>query len=188
MISCACTRMGARDVPVSWCTYYAMNMTFESPSSVVYFIRLGAAGAIKIGKANDLKARLASLQTAASDKLHVLGFIPGDLAEEAALHRRFAASRLHGEWFRPSRNLLEYISEASIGTEQTGPTVSTPRSTPDAETMQRLISAKDRRRAAEAELRAAVQAARDKGGSIRVIADAAGLSTRTVQDWLKGTE
>lgn len=55
--------------------------------------------------------------------------------------------------------------------------------TPDA--LKRLRAAADFKQRADSELKAAVRAAREAGGSVRVIAEEAGLSTRTVQDWLK---
>lgn len=51
--------------------------------------------------------------------------------------------------------------------------------------LRRLQNAAAVRSDADAEMRAAVRAARDAGGSVRVIAEVAGLSTRTVQLWLK---
>jgi hypothetical protein len=56
---------------------------------------------------------------------------------------------------------------------------------PDEDALKRLRAAVDARAQAEAEIRAAVRAARAAGGSVRVIADEAGLSTRTVALWLK---
>lgn len=59
------------------------------------------------------------------------------------------------------------------------------RELPDEAALKRLQAAAVARSNADAELRAAVRAARLAGGSVRVIAETAGLSTRTVQDWLK---
>jgi transposase-like protein len=56
---------------------------------------------------------------------------------------------------------------------------------PDEGALKRLRDATMARTHAEAELRAAVRVARAAGGSVRVIAEVAGLSTRTVQQWLK---
>ncbi len=56
---------------------------------------------------------------------------------------------------------------------------------PDEGAMRRLEEAGARREEADAELRAAVYAAKDAGGSVRVIAEAARLSTRTIQNWLR---
>lgn len=59
------------------------------------------------------------------------------------------------------------------------------RQVPDAAALDRLLKAADAKAVADTELRAAVRAAKEAGGSVRVIAEAAGLSTRSVQDWLK---
>ena len=59
------------------------------------------------------------------------------------------------------------------------------RDEPDDKTVARLERAAKRKQAADEELRAAVYAAADAGGSIRVIAEFAQLSTSTVRIWLK---
>lgn len=77
---------------------------------MIYFIRQGEDGPVKIGFARDAGAvdtRLRTFQTGHSETLHLLGMRPGDLADEAALHQRFAAARLRGEWFEPTAELLE---------------------------------------------------------------------------------
>ncbi len=81
----------------------------------VYFIQeQGDGGAIKIGcTAGDPRARLATLQTGNSRRLHLLASIPGGAAEEAALHERFAAYRVSGEWFRVDPYLLGFIEGLS---------------------------------------------------------------------------
>lgn len=55
---------------------------------------------------------------------------------------------------------------------------------PDDRDIERLRRAAESKLAADAELKAAVRAAAASGGSVRVIADLAKLSTRTVQNWL----
>lgn len=60
------------------------------------------------------------------------------------------------------------------------------RELPDDASIARLARAVQARKAAEAEFRAAVIAAVNGGGSVRAVAEMARLSTRTVQDWLKG--
>jgi hypothetical protein len=71
---------------------------------VTYFIRLGKAGPIKIGRTFDVAARVRKLQTGAPEKLDVLRVLDGDF--ETALHQRFAEFRSHGEWFSPVPELL----------------------------------------------------------------------------------
>lgn len=60
------------------------------------------------------------------------------------------------------------------------------RELPDEATLERLRKAAKAKRAADAELKAAARSAKEAGGSVRVIAEVADLSTRTVQNWLKG--
>jgi hypothetical protein len=45
--------------------------------------------------------------------LRLLAIETGRHAREAELHERFAADRMHGEWFRPSASLLSYIAEVA---------------------------------------------------------------------------
>ncbi len=76
----------------------------------VYFIQEGEGGAIKIGTTlGSPMVRLAALQTGNSRKLVLLASIPGGPKEETELHGRFAALRLHGEWFAPDPRLLGFI-------------------------------------------------------------------------------
>ncbi|WP_374762435.1 helix-turn-helix domain-containing protein [Mycolicibacterium mageritense] len=58
------------------------------------------------------------------------------------------------------------------------------RSVPEPERT-RLLAAAQAETAAASELRAAVHAAHDAGGSIREIAGLLGVSTNTIQRWLK---
>jgi hypothetical protein len=73
--------------------------SYEGP--VVYVIQAGYCGPVKIGTTSSsrLLKRLAQLQTANADRLHVLRTYVGGVGLERELHRRFAASRLAGEWF-----------------------------------------------------------------------------------------
>ncbi len=75
----------------------------------VYFVQAIAGGPIKIGMARDVVSRLNHLQVASPVKLALLGTIPGGRAVERRLHEKFSANRLHGEWFTPTRELLEYV-------------------------------------------------------------------------------
>lgn len=81
-----------------------------APEGAVYFIQGESGGPIKIGMARNVRARMASLQTAHHSRLHLLGQMPGGSALESQLHRQFAAHRLQGEWFAPTAELLAYIA------------------------------------------------------------------------------
>jgi hypothetical protein len=79
-------------------------------SSVVYFIRSGHSGPIKIGIASDVKARLRTLQCASPEALAVLATTPGSLELERQLHVQFQHLRKSGEWFNAAPELLEFIA------------------------------------------------------------------------------
>jgi hypothetical protein len=95
--------------------YARRKETTQRTNQRVYFIK-AVDGHIKIGIAVDPERRLASLQTAHAKPLHLLGSCPGGHFLEVALHLRFARDRVHGEWFRPSDELLAKIAEL-IGPE-----------------------------------------------------------------------
>lgn len=81
----------------------------SNPRSWVYFIRRGETGPIKIGWSRSPVSRMAQLQTGQEVQLHLLAMAPGGSAEEGALHRRFGAFRLTGEWFSASPVLEAYV-------------------------------------------------------------------------------
>lgn len=85
---------------------------------MIYFIQAEGVGHIKIGFTadEDVLVRLADLQTGSPVPLRVLGTTPGAVVEEKNLHRRFAAHRVHGEWFRPVPELLALINPADAKT------------------------------------------------------------------------
>jgi hypothetical protein len=64
----------------------------------VYFIENQESSLIKIGFSTDVDGRLKTLRTAAPN-LRLIGFIPGTVATESWLHRKFATSRVDREWF-----------------------------------------------------------------------------------------
>ncbi len=73
----------------------------------VYFIRDRGTGLVKIGVSHNPDSRMKQLRT--SGDVELLGSFPGDVPEEAKLHRQFAEHRRHGEWFEASPGLLELI-------------------------------------------------------------------------------
>jgi len=80
---------------------------------MVYFVQqAGGVGPIKIGHTSILGTRLESLQAGSPVPLVMLGWLPGDNMEERALHRRFAKSRLHSEWFAPTPALLALVARS----------------------------------------------------------------------------
>lgn len=83
------------------------------PDTIIYFIRGELTGLIKIGMAHDVCpcARLKTLQIGSPDKLVCLGFQNRTKSDERVLHKRFKAIREHGEWFKPSDELFNYIAQ-----------------------------------------------------------------------------
>jgi hypothetical protein len=77
----------------------------------VYFIRGEGTGLVKIGVADDPRTRLRDLSIGSPVALTLLGQTPGNEAIERALHKRFAALRAHGEWFRETHELASFIAE-----------------------------------------------------------------------------
>ena len=75
----------------------------------VYFIQGEITGLIKIGQADDPLVRLKLLQIGSPDYLRLLGSMRCFEQSETILHETFKASRVHGEWYRPTEKLLEFI-------------------------------------------------------------------------------
>lgn len=89
----------------------------------IYFIQSGADenGPIKIGQANNIRARVRNIQTSHPWPLRLLNHetiedAAARDARERALHSRFSSCRLHGEWFRPDAEILEAIGSEAKAT------------------------------------------------------------------------
>lgn len=80
----------------------------EEMNCFTYFIQAAKGGPIKIGKANDIKHRLSSLQGGSPWPLVCIACIRGNV--EAELHHRFRKLRIGGEWFRPGKSLIKFIA------------------------------------------------------------------------------
>ena len=74
---------------------------------IVYFIRQGTEGPIKIGKSRDPGSRLRQLQAASPQVLHLLA--SSEALSEEEIHRRFAEGAIRNEWFLPTADLLAFI-------------------------------------------------------------------------------
>ncbi len=76
----------------------------------IYFIQPVGGGPVKIGSAKSVRERFWNIQTCSPVILRVLATIPDkNFRYERELHDRFAASRLHGEWFHPTPELLDFV-------------------------------------------------------------------------------
>lgn len=87
----------------------AREQVEESAGRYVYFIAGG--GLIKIGVANDVRARFNSIRTMSPAPLTLLGFTSGSVALERELHERFSQHRQHGEWFTDCQEIRDYLAE-----------------------------------------------------------------------------
>lgn len=77
--------------------------------SHVYFIQNTETGAIKIGIANWPEGRLAEMQVGNHAELCLLASFLGGRNEERALHERFIAHHIRGEWFQSHPDLMDEI-------------------------------------------------------------------------------
>lgn len=64
---------------------------------------------VKIGISNYPEMRLMELQQTSPARLVLLATCPGGLQRERRYHERFAADRIHGEWFKRSEPLMTLI-------------------------------------------------------------------------------
>lgn len=75
----------------------------------VYFAHAPAVNLIKIGFASDPVARVSRIDTGSPIDVVLLGSVPGELADEHALHVKFHHIRARTEWFHATRELIEFI-------------------------------------------------------------------------------
>jgi hypothetical protein len=75
--------------------------------SVIYFMY--SAGRVKIGISTGLRNRHLGLRGAGPFPPIVLMIVPGTEKEEKEYHRKFAADRMHGEWFALSAKLRGFL-------------------------------------------------------------------------------
>lgn len=83
---------------------------------MIYFLQAEDSedGRIKIGHTSDYHGRLNGL-SAEYGKLKLLGVMDGSRLVEKALHLQFVDSRIdpRREWFRPTKDLLDFIEANS---------------------------------------------------------------------------
>lgn len=80
----------------------------------VYFIQGDVTERIKIGQTGNIPQRLSELNTG-SEPLTLLGYVFSSVYTEKVLHRKFAAHRVHSEWFAPNPEVLQFIDSKCIG-------------------------------------------------------------------------
>ena len=80
----------------------------SNKNNKIYFIR-AENGLVKIGKSNNPKNRLKTLQVGSPVKLKIIKVISGGINIEKLLHNYFKCIRKNGEWFRPDYELKEFL-------------------------------------------------------------------------------
>lgn len=83
-----------------------------SKAGFVYFIRCEER--VKIGFSIQPMNRLTKVNADAPFPCQLLGFVAVDSFTEEALHARFSAHRVHGEWFAASDEVLDFIAQNSL--------------------------------------------------------------------------
>ena len=81
-----------------------------SNKNKIYFIQDLKTGLVKIGKSNNPKLRLKTLQTGSSSELKVIKTIPGGIYLEQIIHKYFSHLRKKGEWFILDSELRAFIN------------------------------------------------------------------------------
>lgn len=88
--------------------------------SVVYFIReiRYQASPVKIGVSGNgergARSRLSNLQVGNPRRLAIVAMMRGDRDTEADVHRKLAAFRIHGEWFRWCRPVQRMVETFAL--------------------------------------------------------------------------
>lgn len=83
---------------------------------MIYFLK-SETGPIKIGSVKSkvgLLMRLRALSVSNPHNLQLLAVMHGNVVIERRLHNRFSKSRLKGEWFQATPDLLHFIDEHSV--------------------------------------------------------------------------
>lgn len=83
----------------------------QRSESIVYLIREGDDGPVKVGKSCSPRTRLAELQTSHHRPLTLLGVLPGVIERE--LHEFLSEYRVHGEWFDLPENVISDLLEVA---------------------------------------------------------------------------
>ena len=83
---------------------------------MIYFIRSGKEGPVKIGYTRDEQSilrRLAAIQVGNPEPITLLCFMDGEKTDEKKLHHKLKSHRVGGEWFAPSREVM-YLLDMAI--------------------------------------------------------------------------
>ncbi len=94
----------------AWIKAHRLNSVAIRRKAVVYFATRASDNAIKIGMTSNLKRRLRDLRKEHKEEITLLASMPGDTKKEFSLHERFKTSRLDGEWFARTPELLGFLA------------------------------------------------------------------------------
>lgn len=86
---------------------FGKTIAFDRRSVVYFAARYD--GAVKIGWTSDVMRRVFELRKDSRAPVELLACFPGTKPDELALHARFAAHRLDGEWYRRSPEIDAFI-------------------------------------------------------------------------------
>jgi len=88
----------------------APSIAGRPTGGTVYFMQGAGGGCIKIGfTGGHPEQRRRDLQTGSPTELKIIHYVKGSRTDEAWAHHHFRNSHSHGEWFWPSRDLMEFI-------------------------------------------------------------------------------
>lgn len=85
--------------PLEQLAYWTRYNRDPKPECFVYVLQARGDSPVKVGKANDVLNRIASLQTGNPRTIELVGLIVGSEELERAWHYELRKSRLVGEWF-----------------------------------------------------------------------------------------
>lgn len=94
----------------------------------IYIARRPDTGAVKVGRARNLWARLRAIQTSNDVTIELLAAWRSSPADEALIHGFLAPHRKRGEWYNPTPLILDWIERQSL---HCGPAMPTRRRAPD---------------------------------------------------------
>ncbi|WP_375272074.1 GIY-YIG nuclease family protein [Sphingomonas sp.] len=77
---------------------------------MIYCITAPSLGLVKIGFSDNPRGRFSKLQSDSPVALTLERVTEGDVASEKALHRRFAAFAVRGEWFMQTAEIVTWMA------------------------------------------------------------------------------
>jgi hypothetical protein len=86
-----------------------INDMLKTQERYVYFIENELNKEIKIGVTSNIENRLKQISIMVNAPVTLLKYIDGNEQTEKELHNKFSKYRLHGEWFKPDKELILYI-------------------------------------------------------------------------------